>query len=203
MDAQGNPQLNRNLAALVGSRICHDLISPVGAISNGLELLTLTGAPNGPEMHLLQSSADHANARLRFFRVAFGLSSDGQMMNQADITAILGDVFTGNIAVDWQIQGALGRPLAQAAFLALMCLEVALPHGGQITIGGAPEEITLTARGERLNAEDDHWHILTQHHAPGDLSAARVQFALLPEVLSKLRRNLAVERSAHSVRLQF
>ena len=203
MDAQRDPQLNRNLAALIGSRICHDLISPVGAISNGLELLTLSGTPSGPEMHLLRSSADHANARLRFFRVAFGLSSDGQMMAEGDICTILGDVFTGNIAVGWQLQGALDRPLVQAVFLALLCAETALPYGGRITIGGQADAIALTARGERLAVEGDHWHILTRRNAPGDLSAALVQFALLPEVLAKLRRDAAVDRAQDTVTLRF
>ena len=39
-----------DLAALVGSRICHDLISPIGAIGNGVELLMMEGAAKGPEM---------------------------------------------------------------------------------------------------------------------------------------------------------
>ncbi len=202
MDAQFDPQLNRNLAALIGSRICHDLISPVGAISNGLEMLTLTGTPSGPEMHLLQSSADHANARLRFFRVAFGLSSDGQIMTEDDVCAILSDVFTGNIAVDWQLQGVLDRPLVQAVFLALLCVETALPYGGRITLSGQADTVTLTAQGERLACEGDHWHILTQRNAPGDLSAALVQFALLPEVLAKLQRNATIDRTPNTVTLR-
>ena len=59
-----------DLAALVGSRICHDLISPIGAIGNGLELFLMDTA-GGPELALITESISHAKARIRFFRVAY------------------------------------------------------------------------------------------------------------------------------------
>ena len=69
-------QSNHNLASLIGSRICHDLISPIGAICNGLELMQLDGRPISPEMTLISESVNHANARIRFLRVAFGMAGD-------------------------------------------------------------------------------------------------------------------------------
>ena len=74
---------------LIGSRICHDLISPLGAIGNGVELLTMSGMTEVPEMTLISESVENANARIRFFRIAFG-----------------GRIARGN---DWQI-----RSLARA-----------------------------------------------------------------------------------------
>ena len=65
-----------NIAALIGSRICHDLISPIGAINNGLELLEMTGTSSGPEMELISESVGNASARIRFFRIAYGAASD-------------------------------------------------------------------------------------------------------------------------------
>ncbi len=62
-----------DLVALIGSRICHDLISPIGAIGNGIELIGLSGAGAGPEMALISESVTNAQARIRFYyRVAFG-----------------------------------------------------------------------------------------------------------------------------------
>ena len=58
------------LAATLASRICHDLTSPLGAIANGLELLTLSDAQRTPELDLIAESVESANARLRFFRLA-------------------------------------------------------------------------------------------------------------------------------------
>jgi histidine phosphotransferase ChpT len=71
-----NPNLNLagpDLAALLCSRVCHDVISPVGAINNGLELLDEGGA-DADAMDLIRTSALNASVRLKFARLAFGAS---------------------------------------------------------------------------------------------------------------------------------
>ena len=65
-------QNNVNIGALIGSRICHDLISPIGAINNGLELLSMSDERDGPEFDLITESVGNASARIRFFRIAYG-----------------------------------------------------------------------------------------------------------------------------------
>ena len=60
-----------DLAALLSSKLCHDLISPVGAINNGLELLDEGGA-DADAMNLIRNSARTASARLQFARIAYG-----------------------------------------------------------------------------------------------------------------------------------
>jgi histidine phosphotransferase ChpT len=62
-----------DLAALLCSRVCHDVISPVGAINNGLELLDEGGADEDA-MDLIRTSAINASVRLKFARLAFGAS---------------------------------------------------------------------------------------------------------------------------------
>ena len=66
-----------DLAGLIASRICHDLISPVGALGNGLELLSLSVDPKGEEMALIRDCAAAAAAGLSFMRIAFGAAADG------------------------------------------------------------------------------------------------------------------------------
>jgi histidine phosphotransferase ChpT len=71
-----NPNLTLSgpdLAALLCSRVCHDVISPVGAINNGLELLDEGGA-DSDAMDLIRTSALNASVRLKFARLAFGAS---------------------------------------------------------------------------------------------------------------------------------
>jgi histidine phosphotransferase ChpT len=71
-----NPNLTLtgpDLAALLCSRVCHDVISPVGAINNGLELLDEGGADEDA-MDLIRTSALNASVRLKFARLAFGAS---------------------------------------------------------------------------------------------------------------------------------
>jgi len=70
-----------DLSHLIASRICHDLINPIGAIHNGLELMTLAqSTATGLEFGLVQASATDARARVEFFRLAFG----GQKTSGAD-----------------------------------------------------------------------------------------------------------------------
>ena len=59
-------------ATLIGSRICHDLISPIGAINNGIELIEMGSTASTPEMTLISESVVNASARIRYFRIAFG-----------------------------------------------------------------------------------------------------------------------------------
>ena len=71
-----NPNLTLSgpdLAALLCSRVCHDVISPVGAINNGLELLD-DGAGDADALDLIRTSATNASVRLKFARLAFGAS---------------------------------------------------------------------------------------------------------------------------------
>ena len=78
-----------DFAALIGSRICHDLISPLGAIGNGVELLEMSSAGASPEMALISESVASANARIRFFRIAFGAAGSGGSVAAAEIRSIL------------------------------------------------------------------------------------------------------------------
>lgn len=85
MDEPGGTQARSDLSALIGSRICHDLISPLGAIGNGLELLQMSGASESPEMTLIADSVTSANARIRFFRIAYGDAVQNQMIKGAEL----------------------------------------------------------------------------------------------------------------------
>ncbi|RWL92157.1 MAG: histidine phosphotransferase, partial [Mesorhizobium sp.] len=77
-----------DLAALLCSRVCHDIISPVGAINNGLELLDEGGADEDA-MKLIRQSAKNASARLQFARIAFGAAgSAGMMIDTGDAEAV-------------------------------------------------------------------------------------------------------------------
>ncbi len=170
-----------DLASLLGSRICHDLISPLGAIGNGVELMMLDGGRVRPELALIAQSVASANARVRFLRIAFGSSGRGQQMGQAEIGTLLRDwTEGGRLRVDWQVDGDVDRPDVRRAFLALLCLETALPTGGNIIVTRAEGRWRFTAGGRRLRADPSLWAVLEPGGAPdGALGAAHVQFGLL------------------------
>ena len=175
------PATSPDLAALIGSRICHDLVSPLGAIGNGLELLAMTAAGSGPEVALIAESAANANARIRFFRLAYGAAAATAPVAETEIRSILGDwTRGGRLAVDWQLAGAAPRPQVKLAFLALQCLETALPYGGQIVVRRTGDGLEAEARAERLKVEEALWANLRAETPDPSISAAQVQFALLP-----------------------
>lgn len=179
-----------NLAALIGSRICHDLISPIGALANGLELLELGGTAQGPEMALVCDSVATANARIRLYRLAFGHCGDAPPTASAEVAAMLNAAQAGRrLALDWQIKGALPRIEAQALVLAVLCLTDALPQGGTIRLTrNGPDGWTLRATGPRLQANPALWACLSGGK-PVEIGPAQVQFLMLPRVLQTLGRS--------------
>jgi len=93
----------KDSASLLGSRLCHDLISPLGAISNGVELLTMSGVANSPELTLIEEAVASANARVKFFRVALGGSTGSQMLARSEILKLIDGCYgNGRLTVRWE-----------------------------------------------------------------------------------------------------
>ncbi|MCC7319793.1 MAG: histidine phosphotransferase [Rubellimicrobium sp.] len=193
-----------DLTALVGSRICHDLVGPMGAIGNGIELLGLTGATDGPEMALIAESVADANARLRFFRVAYGAAAPGQNMGRAEITATLAAVSRrGRVSFLWGAEGDQPRDEVRVVFLTLQCLESALPHGGEVQVTREAGGWTVTAESPRLGIVPALRDSLLDPRRRVEVGPAQVQFALLPEALSALGRKLVLTLAPERITLRF
>ena len=194
----------RDINALLGSRICHDLISPLGAIGNGLELLSMSGAAAVPELALIADSVENANARIRFFRVAFGVASPGQGLGAAEIRGILGDLMRGaRLSVEWQPEGESLRSEVKLAFLLILCLETAMPWGGRITVARADGRWSLYGAAERMKLDPALWAALQDGSSVLELSSAQVQFALAPEAAARLGRSIALETQPGLVTIGF
>jgi len=194
----------QDLVDLIGSRICHDLISPIGAISNGVELLTMSGNNRGPEIDLITESVESANARIRFFRIAFGTVSATQKFTATETRAILRDVsWGGKIVYDWQPQQDAPRSDVKLVFLLLQCFETAMPRGGRITISRVGEQWAIYGQAERLKIDTGLWRTLTHASEPANLDAAHVHFALAALAASSIRRRLTLENSGDSARVRF
>ena len=179
-------QNSASLAALVSSRLCHDLISPIGAIQNGLELLAMGGdGTKSPELSLIEESCQHATARISFYRVAFGQANPVQTMAVKNISETLhGLTASGRVKADWIGDSDCERRDVQLSFLAFLCCETALPMGGTvqlITQGQAIQQsLLIRAEGTRINTDANLWQMITNPQANADLKADKVQFALLP-----------------------
>lgn len=192
------------LGTLIGSRICHDIISPIGAIGNGLELVALTGKADTPEMELIAQSVAGANARIRFYRVALGLASTEQKLGLPEITSILKAFYDdGRLDCDWQVERDASRSEVQAVFLALLCAGTALPTGGMLTVTQASDTWQIEASGAQTRAPEPLWSTLKGGLVPDALQPSEVQFAMLPRCVATLERVLSYEIGETAVRIRF
>jgi histidine phosphotransferase ChpT len=193
------------LAALIGSRICHDLVNPVGAIANGVELLQMAGAvPGSDELTLVAQAVAHAAARLRLYRVAYGVAAPGQSLARSETALILAEALAGGrLAVDWRVAEDRPRAEVKLAFLILQCVEAALPRGGDVHVGLAEDRWRIEARAERLRIEPALWALLDGAPLPEALRPGEVQFALAPRAAAAIGRRIAAETGATSITVVF
>ena len=125
-----------DLAALLCSRVCHDIISPVGAINNGLELLDEGGADEDA-MKLIRQSARNASARLQFARIAFGAAGSAGMLIDTGDAESVAIAFLKNEKPEliWNGPRAL-LPKNKVKLLLnlLLVANAAIPRGGKLTV---------------------------------------------------------------------
>jgi histidine phosphotransferase ChpT len=156
------PHDEQCLAELVGSRLCHDLSNPLGAVGNGVELLQLTGSADGPELALIDDAVRDALARVRFFRLAFGHAGPDHMTSAREARTALADLYRqSRIVPEWRPRNDLPRRQVKLAFLMILCAESALPMGGAVgldTVGAG--RWTLEAHADRIALDDELWSVL-------------------------------------------
>jgi histidine phosphotransferase ChpT len=144
-----------DLAALLCSRVCHDIISPVGAIINGLEVLE---EDNGEEMRdfafgLITRSARQASAKLQFARLAFGAAgSAGAEIDLADAEKVARGYMDGEKAdFDWEAPRVLmPKNLVKLLLNLVLLANAAIPRGGSVKViveSASPPVFTLRAAG--------------------------------------------------------
>jgi histidine phosphotransferase ChpT len=179
------PEYTLDLNGLLGARLCHDLISPVGAIRNGMELLELSGNSNGPELELIRESASNADSKLRYFRVAFGMYASEQVLAASEIRELVCCyVHDSAFEVDWKLSDTLPRPIVKTLLLCLLCLETLVQRSGQIIVTQAAGEISLTAYPKRILAQRHLTEALKTQAWPPDLTAAQVHFPLAAQAIN-------------------
>lgn len=195
-----NPQ---ELSALIASRICHDLIGPIGAIVNGLELLEMAGGVPGPELELIADSAHGASARLRFFRIAFGAPGD-QTLARSELVSMLGQLAQGGrTRYSWLPEGAQRRSEVKLAFLALQCCEAAMPRGGEVQIAEEDGVWTVSGSAERIAVDPGLWSWLDGTGEPVVPAPARIQYMMLPMAAEQIGRRVEAGYSDSGVSLRF
>lgn len=166
-----------DLASLLCSRLCHDLLSPVGALNNGVELLADEQDPDMREkcLELLAESAKASAAKLKFFRLAFGAAGGfGEAIDTREAQVALEGLFTPErrIELGWMVAD---EKLPKNAVKLLLNLALiagdALVRGGRLDIGGERSargiELVIRAEGPRILLDPVLRETLTRGSAGG------------------------------------
>ena len=166
-----------DLAALLCSRVCHDIISPVGAIINGLEVLD---EDNGEDMrdfafNLIRKSAAQASAKLQFARLAFGAAgSAGAEIDLADAEKVARGYMDGEKAqFEWESPRILmPKNLVKLLLNLILLATTAIPRGGIVKVtveGSAPPKFILRSTGPSARVPPAFEKLV-----PGDLADVTV-----------------------------
>ena len=149
-----------DLAALLCSRVCHDLISPVGAIANGLEVMEEGKDEETSKfaMDLIKKSARTASAKLQFCRIAFGAAgSAGAQIDTGDAEKISrGFLEDDKTKLDWKLPRVLMAKNRVKLLLNLLLIAgQTIPRGGQLTIEpvGSGDAMGFKVRAAGTNAK--------------------------------------------------
>ena len=193
-----------DLAALLCSRVCHDVIGPVGAIINGLEMLEEEqGAEmRGFALELIKKSAGQASARLQFCRLAFGAAgSAGASIDTSDAANVARGLFGGErTELEWNVP-PLRMPKNNVKLILNLCLiaSAAIPRGGviEVTLSGAEEtaRITVTAKGTNAKLAG-HLPLLlagTPDHPPAGPHDIQAYYAGLVAKAANMRLTVAAD----------
>jgi histidine phosphotransferase ChpT len=170
-----------DLAAMLCSRLCHDMLSPVGALANGLELLAEEQDPEMRArcMELLEQSARISTDKLTFFRLAFGAAGGfGEAIPIDEAKAVIEALAADNkrIAINWAIADpSLPKPAVKVLLnLAQIALD-ALVRGGTLDIGAERRdgavEIVARARGDRIAFDETIGRALQGDLAEGEITS--------------------------------
>lgn len=151
------------LAELLCSRLCHDLVSPVGAVNNGIELIEEFGEGDGEAMKLIASSGKQASRRLQFYRVAFGQAGAQLAQPVADVRELLDGIFEGGkLVVQWDPASTKAPNVAGWGKMLLNLIALAaesLPRGGAlavaVTVGADKSRLAVTSSGQGARLSDE------------------------------------------------
>ena len=158
-DAAGPDALG--LSALLSSRVCHDLINPVGAIGSGLDVLDdpdMDETMRGAALDLIRSGATKALALLSYARLAYGAAGGfGAEISLDDARKALEGLYaTVKPDLDWAVEGNMApKECVKTMLILANAAADFVPRGGAVKIEGQSDDFVITATGKRIYLQDD------------------------------------------------
>lgn len=187
--------MDPRILELLASRICHDLISPVGAVQNGVEFLQDLDMSEDLEdgFDLIAHSVKMASARLKVFRLVYGIGGRDNSISPEDIYNAFEDYLQseGKVTQEWDPHGPLGIETDMNGFSkvllgALLLSYEFLPRGGTISVQEGENETLIEATGQSANIRENVKEAIDQDMLLDDLDPRLVH----PYVISVLAKDL-------------
>jgi len=196
-------------AALLVSRVCHDLVSPVGAVVNGLEVLEdeRDAAMRADALKLVATSAAQAAARLQFARIAFGAAgSAGAELDLSEVGRIVKGLLLGSkVELDWRAANVnWPKDWAKLLMNAALVAADSLPRGGRVAVetSGNPAAPGFTVRAAGTGARLlDEVARAVKGEPGGPLDGRTIQPYLAHKLARMLNAGLTVSSSENLVEL--
>ncbi|GAB4393719.1 MAG: histidine phosphotransferase family protein [Kiloniellaceae bacterium] len=198
-------KIDVRVAELLASRLCHDLVGPIGAVGNGLELLSDDEFGMADDaMQLTTNSARQASNILQFFRLAYGMAGarvGADYTQIRDLSAAL--LETSRTKLDWtEIQAPEGAPdgIAKLVLNMIALGHEALPRGGNLRVGivsgGQGIDCTVTAAGQDAHLRPECLAGLQDEIDLDELSPRGVHGYFTRLVAKRLGSDLVIETPA-------
>ena len=171
------PQLSPRISELLVSHICHDLVSPVGAISNGIEFMEeMDGGPDA--LNLIKDSCNQASVRLQCFRLSYGAAGSGGNIKYGDIkNAFENYIAGGRTQLNWMINGPASmypEGYMKVVLNALMLADAAIPGEGVLSISQTDSGVQITASGKRVEFKEGVEEAFKQQTSEDELNPRTV-----------------------------
>ena len=188
-------------SALMVSRVCHDLVGPLGAVVNGLEVLEdeSDASMRDDAIKLVTSSANQALARIQFMRIAFGAAgSAGAELDLGEIGRLIqGLLDGGKVKLEWNVPRAYwGKDWAKLLMNATLLGADSLPRGGLVTVtagaDAAAPSFTVIATGLNARVAEEVTRALKGELLEGPVDARGIQPQLTYRLAQAVKTGLSV-----------
>lgn len=152
--------LTPDILQLMASKICHDLISPIGAINNGVEFMKDMGADAFDDgIELIGHSAEQASGKLQAYRIAYGAGGADGHLKPADVKKAIDGMLAGNgkITQDWDESAPMGiadngverlPAFCKMLICSILLMLDTLPRGGILNLDATGNTTTITTHGD-------------------------------------------------------
>jgi len=197
-------------SALMVSRVCHDLVGPLGAVVNGLEVLEdeRDAAMRDDALRLVATSANQALARIQFMRIAFGAAgSAGAELDLNEVGRLVAGLLEGGkVTLEWNVPQACwpkdwAKLLMNATLLGADCL----PRGGVVRVDAAADSAVpafkVHAHGSHIRVAEEVERAIRGEQDSGTVDARGIQPFLTYKLSCAVNARLAIQAGESSVEL--